>query len=203
MARMADTLSSMSAFCVPAPARTPSAFTRVRSPSTSAESTPSGCERHRRGRHAAGLDEQQQRPGVTERQSRVERLAQVGVLAPRLRPARAQLGVDEGPGKGDRAAQEPRPDRGRAAPGSRGHHGRVHEDPRADHPAHHDQRDVGQPELAGERRSMGHSLHRAASSGATGERDRASLPVRTPRDWAGDPPFATIPRCASSARPAT
>jgi hypothetical protein len=107
-------------------------------------------DRHRR--HSARLDDQQQGPAVKEGRHRPPGIAQIGILAANLRPARGELGIDEGAGDCDQAAGQPDPDDQQRRAHLPGHLGRIQEDTRADDAAHHQHGRIEQAEPADELR---------------------------------------------------
>ena len=115
---MARIFSTISTLCTLLPARTPRQLIAVSSASAPAATAPSGSgqwveleeiagegDRHRR--HPARLDHQQQRPAVEEGRHRPPGVAQIGILAADFGPPRGELGIDEGAGDRDRAADQP------------------------------------------------------------------------------------------------
>ena len=58
--------------------------------------------------HPARLDDEQQRPAVEEGRHRPPGVAQIGILAADLGPARGKLGIDEGAGDRDRGRRSAR-----------------------------------------------------------------------------------------------
>ncbi len=109
-------------------------------------------EAHGHGGDGSRLDHQEQRPAVEEPPERRVGLAQVDVLAARLRHHRRQLAVGES--GGDRQQPGHHPDRQQPAGGPHLPRdlGRDDEDPRADHRAGHDHGRIEKPELADEAR---------------------------------------------------
>ncbi len=105
-------------------------------------------EGHRDGSHPAGLNYQQERPSVQERDERVPGIPKVGVHAPDARTPHRQLRVYERAGERYRAADSPREHDHRGRVESASDDVRVNEDPRPDDPAHHDHRRVEGAEMA-------------------------------------------------------
>ncbi len=120
-------------------------------------------EGDRHGSHATAQGDEQEPPAVDEAEHRVVRLAKVGILPAHLRTPRGELGPHEGAEHGDDAADQPRAeDEARRVDLAR-HQRRVHEDPRTDDAAHHDERGVDRTETASEARRGG--LRRRNSAG--------------------------------------
>jgi hypothetical protein len=110
-------------------------------------------------RDGAGLDHDEQRPAVEEAGQRPERLAQIDVLATRLRHHRRQLAVREGRREREQAGDQPDHQEPAGRSDLAGDVGRDDEDARPDHRAGHDHRGVDQSEPADES-ALGLDRHR-------------------------------------------
>ena len=109
-------------------------------------------EGHGHRGHPAALRDEEQRPAVEKGDPRAVGLAQVGVLPAHRGAQRGELGVDEGPGEGDEAAEAPRGQDERRRAHLPRHDVGVHEDARPDDAPHHEHRGAEGADLAGERR---------------------------------------------------
>ena len=133
---MATIFSSISAVWVLLPLRTPRQLMAVEHEKSDGGESQSGTgdvrqlediagEGDGHGRHASGLDDEQQSPSVEECDGRVIGIAKVGVLSADCGHRGGQLGVDERAEQGDDAAGDPRAQdqRGACGPAARRHRG--------------------------------------------------------------------------------
>ena len=107
-------------------------------------------KRDRDRRHPPGLDDEQQHPAVNEGHRRMQRLAQIRILATDDGQARGQFRINKSAGQRDQAAHDPRAEDERRCVDPLGDEIGIDENARADNAAHHRHRRAEKAEAAGE-----------------------------------------------------